>query len=346
MLNIPTSQSRTVYDPPAGDVRRPLLTPLPTPGEFLLVIDNSSLEKWKRCPKAAYYYLVLGREAHARNAALTFGGAVHVGLEKLLRGEPDEIQVTSIIKHFTENPTPPDEYRTVETAVSVLGHYRQRASFPDFAWEILADTNGLIIERAFELPLGVLEVEIELPDFGRIDKIHVAWSGRIDVVATVNGRNRICDHKTSSISGDQFVQSFQLSSQTVGYVWAARQLWPELDVTGFCLNAIHLKKPGKGQGLMDRGARGGEPPLSFARYYFDYATARMDEWANDTLTHIEDFVHCLSRGVFPMNDRQCFDKFGQCPYFPVDIIDDPVVRERFINSEQFKEVTWNPTHDR
>ena len=241
--------------PPVDDSpRRQLLTPLPTPGEFLLVLDNSSLEKFTTCPTAAKNYLVLGREAHARNAALVFGGAVHAGLEKLLVGADPQLQDEAIVNHFAKHPTPPDEYRTPACALEVLKHYRVRAGFPDYQWELLADEKGLLVERAFELPLGVIDVNEEI-SYGtfraHVTKIHVAWSGRIDAVAIANGMARVVDHKTTSIAGDQVIQDFHLSNQTIGYVWACQQLWPQFNVSGFCGNFIHLKKPNKGQGLMD-----------------------------------------------------------------------------------------------
>ena len=116
-----------------------------------------------------------------------------------------------------------------------------------------------IVERPFEIPIGVLEVgeKLQLPGWPepqQIDVIHVAWSGRIDLAAKVNGRNRVVDHKTTSVAGEQFIPSFQLSYQTQGYVWAAQQLWPELLIDSFCLDAIYLKRPGvNGHGFESHG---------------------------------------------------------------------------------------------
>lgn len=381
MLTLNTATAVIIPESPRGE-RRPLLTPIAgSPGHFLMVLDNTSLEKWKRCPTAAYHYLVLRREAHAKNAALTFGGALHEGLDLFhtrefnqaqtelgrcdMRRECDPVsQDHAIRNYFAANPTPPDDYRTVENALRVMAAYRQQVEFdPTYRWSILADDSGPLIERAFEIPLGVIELDAWINPCGGlcagapevdwepleteaglyVHSVHVAWSGRIDVVATANGKNRICDHKTSSIDGDQFVQSFQLASQTIGYVWAGRQLWPDLNIDGFCLNAIRFKKPNVGQvDLCARGARGGEPPLKFYRAFFDYSPARIEEWKEDTLTDIEDFLHCLVRGRFQHNDRHCFDKYGQCPYFMICSLYNPDVRHRMIMSEAYREVTWNP----
>jgi len=336
--------------PPVDDSpRRQLLTPLPTPGEFLLVLDNSSLEKFTTCPTAAKNYLVLGREAHARNAALVFGGAVHAGLEKLLVGADPQLQDEAIVNHFAKHPTPPDEYRTPACALEVLKHYRVRAGFPDYQWELLADEKGLLVERAFELPLGVIDVNEEI-SYGtfraHVTKIHVAWSGRIDAVAIANGMARVVDHKTTSIAGDQVIQDFHLSNQTIGYVWACQQLWPQFNVSGFCGNFIHLKKPNKGQGLMDRGVRGGDPPLNFFRAYFEYSPERLKWWHNNVIHIVSDFIHNLVRDYFPSHTKWCFGKYGACPYHNVCSQDSDALRASILNSDMFRPVTWNPLADR
>lgn len=360
-LTLPTSSVVVRPEPKADLPRRQLLTPLPEPGEFLLVLDNTALEKFTTCPTAARNYLVLGREAHARNAALTFGGAIHAGLEAFLKGEGEDATTQAVLRYFTENPAPHDEYRTPQNAVDVLRHYAVRSTFPDYAWEIKSDAVGPLIERAFELPIGVIEVESRIKGLQGIDphknideteggvwvsRIHVAWSGRIDVVATIGGLTYVVDHKTSSIDGDQFIQDFILSNQTQGYVWAGRQLWPDLDIAGFQLNAIRVKKPSAGCGLMDKGPRGGAPALHFYRVPFEYTPSRISQWHNNALLIVEDFVASLVRNEFPMHTKWCFGKYGRCPYHEVCTIDDPGVRLNVLMSDQYKAVTWNPTADR
>ena len=180
-----------------------------------------------------------------------------------------------------------------------------------------------------------------------VTRIHLAWSGRMDVIAHANNMNRVVDHKTTSIAGDQVIQDFHLSNQTVGYVWAARQLWPDLDIRGFAANFIHLKKPTKGStGLMDKGPRGGEPSLNFFRAYFEYSPDRLAQWVTNVQHILSDFIHSLSRGYFPAHTKWCFGKYGACPYHVSCVEDDPRVRDRILQSDMFKPVTWNPLADR
>jgi hypothetical protein len=354
MIALPTdTQTLTPVD--TAPPRRELLEHVEG-STYMMVLDNSSLEKLTTCPRSAEYYLIYRREAHAKNAALVFGGAIHAGIEQLLRlGNTDDALLAAIKaarNYFVSHPPPPDEYRTADIAAEVLVHYAKRATLPDYQWDLCYDSAGPLIERSFELPLGVIKLDtnIQLPTWPEpryISDVHVCWSGKIDVVVHTNELCRVVDHKTTSISGDQFVQDFQLSNQTTGYVWAARQLWPTLDVTGFCGNAIYLKRPtggrGYGDSLLARGPRGGEPPLNFFRFYFNYSPIRLEEWENNTLEILSDLLHNLRRSYFPMHTKNCFGKYGRCPYHDVCSIDDFSVRMNLLHSNLYKTVTWDPT---
>jgi hypothetical protein len=374
MITIPTTQVKTEIPPATGRTRH-LLTPLPEPGHFLFVIDNSAAEKFV-CPTLAANYLVEAREPHPTNAALIFGGALHVGIEELLRGEPLDKAQARLSKFFTDHPAPLDEYRILNNALEVLRYYQQRMTFPDYHMEILADAKGPLIERAFELPLGVLEVgafidlsqfhnydpqvlalpeEFKVNEYGHVwvSRVHVAWAGRIDVIVRVRDRAYIMDHKTTSQAGGKlrqnFVDDFHLSSQTRGYVWAAQQLWPDLNVKAFCLDAIQFKKPAIGCALMEKGPRGGEASLDFFREYFNYSQASVEWWATNALTRVEDFIHSLVRNYFPQETTYCFNrKYGKCHYWDTCLIaqDSPEAAKKLLYSHAFRPVTWNPTADR
>ena len=92
----------------------------PQRGTLLLKLDSTSVEGICKCPTFAYNYLVLHREAHAKDASLIFGGAIHEGIKLMLLGENPEAQNQIIVQYFAENPTPPDEYRTPTMALRVM----------------------------------------------------------------------------------------------------------------------------------------------------------------------------------------------------------------------------------
>lgn len=338
----------TLYPPPQGKPRQ-LLTELPQPGHYLLSVDNSTLEGYQRCPTYTLYNLVYRRQAHARNAALTMGGAIHRGIELQLLGEPPEVQDRAILDYFSANPAPLDEYRTPTLAIQIMRHYRERSAEPDYSLQVLGDPP--IIERPFELPLGVIEVctHLRLPDWQHprfVKAIHVAWMGRIDVIAHILHGNRVVDHKTTSIAGETYSTGFILSHQTIGYTWAARQLYPQLDIKGICINAIHMKRPANGQtptNLTARGPKGGEPPLNFFRLHFDYTEDRCQEWAVNCMAIIEDMVHCLVRNFYPMHTHSCVNKYGRCQFHDVCCLENTTARHQMLTSDDlFEPVTWSP----
>lgn len=362
MISIDTSQTQVFPPEPKGRKLRELLTHLHG-DDYLLVVDNSAIETFTTCNRYAYHYLVHAREGHARNAALTFGGAIHVGLEHIERDEGREAWSETdtakyVVQYFQDNPTPTDEYRNPVTALEVLAAYRERRKLPDYQWEVVSDNQGPLIERPFEIPLGVLEVnsEIHLPHWENarfVGKVHVAWAGRIDEVVHVHNLNRVADHKTTSIAGDQFTGDFHLNNASIGYVWAGQQLWPEKNISGFCLNAIHLRKPIAGVPLTSPGPRGGKPALDFFRAYFDYSQERINAWEDNAMTLVEDFLTCLvreqERGAgrgFPMHTKWCFNKYGKCQFHDVCTVDQHEARMRLLHSEMYKNVTWDPTLER
>lgn len=390
MTTLPTNSTILYPPPPPNNQRRPFLTPIPNlPGEFLLVLDNTALDHVKRCHKNGQIYLILGREARPRNAALAYGGAIHQGLEvfhkhQWIKGKEEANEKTeeqfgkaaqdqAILSYFASNPAPANDYRTPAAALEVLTHYRRRCNpdlYPDYDWEILSDANGPIIERPFEIPMGVMDVDFHVPvdkdkiEEGeepvwsdlhgsyshRVSRIHLAWSGRIDLIARINGLPHIVDHKTSSIDETKHTEGFPLASQVIGYIFAYREmasrgLLPDFNISHFCLNAINLKRPlvKAPLSMIERGPRGGDPQLSFYRAYFQYSEDRISRWLNDTKLLIEDFLHSVSRAHFPLNDRACFDKYGRCPYWDACTIDKEEIGDKFLMSEAYKEVTWNPT---
>jgi hypothetical protein len=347
MIDIDIELPSTTPPPPKGALRD-LLVKLPEEGHYLMTVDNSTLESFERCPTAFLYHFVYRRQPHARNASLTFGGAIHKAIEVLLRGGSEQDQTRAIFDYFTENPCPPDEYRTAPLATEIMKHYRQRAILPDYEWTVLEHGGEPLIERPFEVPLGAITVNTDLrlphwiePRF--VKTIWVAWSGRLDVVADTRGTNRIIDHKTTSIAGDRFTQQFPLSHQTQGYTWAAQRLYPELDIKGICINAIYITKPKNGTtNLLAPGPRGGAPVLDFFRSYYDYTPERLVEWERNCLLIIEDLIHNLVRNFYPMLTHHCVNRFGLCPFYDVCSLDEVKSRHNLLMSEGYEDFTWSP----
>lgn len=350
-LTLPTAAVSAPPPPKDFKLSPDILVRIGDTDDYLMSIDNTKLQTFMTCPMKAFYYILLRREPQAHNAALVFGGAIHVGIESMLHGESPEQQDELVRTFFLDHPTPLDEYRTVTNAIEVMGHYRRRSAFDDYQWEILSDVAGPIIERPFEVPLDVVNVdcEIQLPTWSEprhVRRINIAWSGRIDLVASVRGKPLVIDHKTTSIGDDKFMQDFQLSGQTRGYVWSGQTMWPELGISGIGINVFYLKKPAANTGLTERGPRGGEPALKFMRCYFDYSAQSLTNWAESASDICKTFIYHLVIGAFPMYDKSCFGKYGKCGYHDCCTFDETEIRLRMLQSSAYKDVSWNPLDER
>lgn len=348
-MNISLDLSSVVTDQPVEPCRE-IIRPIPDSDDYLLVLDNSSMEKFTTCPRASQYYSVYRREASGSSAALVFGGAVHVGLEQYYLGASQEKVISSALKFLQDKPIPVDDYRTPAALADLLIAYIERCDLPDYKLEVV-DNGTKLIETAFEVPLGRIEVgaKIKLPQwqsYRPIRYIYLAWSGRMDIIGLAHEQIRVVDHKTSKIDDGNYLKSYLLATQTLGYVWASRQIWPELDITSFCLNLIRFKQPTGSGPITLPGPRGGKPALEFSRHYYNYSRDRINEWRENVLAICSDFISNLVRGYFPQHPQWCFGKYGQCQYHHVCSTDERNVRETILNSELYKTVTWDPTNER
>lgn len=352
---------------------RPLLTPIPgTSNDFQFSIDNSSLERFTTCARAAEYYIVNRRELSVYSAPLAFGKAIHSALETkyLHQGGSREAvrqrQLEQVVHEFQDNPIPVGDHRTLDRAMDVVERYDK--AFPVEPFSVITHpvTGEKCVEMRFEKELGKIEINDWVPIWPSLDlnlpglklgyihssgnmvtnfpsntlvathvyiaSVYALWTGRIDMIVEMDGLNWIMDHKTTQMMGPQFFAEFQLSNATVGYAWAAQQILGQ-PIAGLILNALCVRKP----------SRTGTS-TEFGRERFFYTQDQLEEWHNNTLVLVSDFLHHLRRAYFPMETKWCFAKYGKCPYH--DVCSMPAKdRKEILASSQFKSVTWNPLAD-
>jgi len=326
------------------------------PGEFNLQIDNSSLEVFNACAKSAEYKLVDAREAPPK-AALTYGSAVHEGLEVYYRDKTLGIKSDTEMRQdmfaaaqvpFEKQPVPLDEWRTSDRAIDTLQRYMKHYEHEDIV--VQTRDNVPLVEMPFSLPLTVLEYAptqlnwkfSELVDPStypdeladkpvEVNRINVYWTGKIDLVLTLDGRDTwISDHKTTSMLGGTYWADFELSNQTIGYNWAGWKIIGELP-RGLLLNVIYSRPPLK-SGLVK---------TEFHRHRYYYRQDQIEEWEYNTSILVSDFCSNLLRGEFPMMFRWCVGKYGVCPYH--DVCKSPASQRRMVlNTDLYSDVTWSP----
>ena len=308
--------------------KRILFENIPNTNDKILRIDNSSLEQFTTCSRAAEYYLINGRETSAPRSALTFGGAIHKGLEVLLtKGispESKQLAFNSMLGCFANDPVPVEEWRTPDRAIEVLEQYCK--FYPSEMFSVVrTPEQKAMVELPFALPLG----DVLLPDNSRV---YILWTGRIDGIIQWDNQYWALDHKTSSMKGPTFWKDFELSQQMIGYTWAASQLLGQR-ITGVVINGLFCRKPSKAG-----------TPTEFERQRFAYPDYMLQEWHQNTLTLVSDFLGHYSRSFFPKQTKWCCGKYGLCSYHSVCTAS-PTDRDFILQSSDFKDVTWSPLNN-
>lgn len=328
------------------------MIPLPLLDGDTLLLDNSSLETFTTCPRAAQYLVCQKRKSSADKVALRFGGIIHSALEVRYRSatpmlaQTDAVQDCMLAKAQVEYEkwlsTSPsildDDFRTFSCAAELIRLYGQQYPFESFDLVKLSDGRPFV-EVPFALPLGEIEVNARMlvrDESGSVAERHVAiiklvWTGRIDLAYRLDKRLYVLDHKTTSILGPSYFTTFEDSHQLIGYTWAAKQL---LDQTphGFVVNAIAVRRPTKTGKAFE-----------FLRQAIAVSEWQLTEWQHDTISIVAKFVQGCQEGYLPKHRAWCVGKFGPCPYRSVCTLP-PEQREVMLASGEFQDSTWSPLH--
>lgn len=345
----PLSNISLIRSPSTPETPTHLLSTDPSlpPDTYILRIDNSSLEVFQTCPRAAFHHLVQ-RRIKPPSSALKFGGAVHVALEAYYKAIATNTPIipadliTLALNYYAGTQVFGTDHRTPEYLSTVLLSY-----FHEYEWNDFPVADPSHVERPFALTLGELELDRCLPFTALqllgegpdeplfVKKLIVLWSGRIDLFTSYLDKPSICDHKTSSIEGPTFYEQFRLSQPIHGYVWAARQMFDIPKLNHFVLNAIILRKVTKtGKGI------------EFIRRPYDITDYHINEWQQDVMLEISNFVHLLSESYFPKAPIWCVGKFGVCQFHDVCTLSSDAEKKALIQSELYAPVTWSPLNDR
>ena len=167
------------------------------------------------------------------------------------------------------------------------------------------------IEFEFSFPL-----EINHPETGD----PLLYGGRFDMVGSYLQSLWVVDEKTATRLGPQWLKSFTLRGQLIGYCYAARQF--ELPVNGFIVRGI-----------------------SFLRDYYGHAEVievvpdyRLEQWREQLDLDVEDMVRDYNRGKFGMAFGEACNSYGGCPFR--NLCDKEDWKEWW---EQHYEISrWNP----
>lgn len=352
-LSIPLPHSDPTPSHPSGPPRR-LLQPSPDhPDDYILEIDNSSLEQFTVCKKKYSNYAIHSREAQRDQSALLFGGLFHSCEElRLQHGLTPEVisrQREIVQTHFLSHPVAPDDHRTADRMITVLNHYNTFYAEDRWPERVLVWQEHKFLERAFKCELCTIPINAELTHYWHKDlvinsqelkkihvrNLHILWTGRIDLILQDSHGLWVVDHKTSSMGGREFEEAFRLARQTVGYAWAAQQIL-RAPILGCQINAVIIR-------ALAKTARATSPREEFNRFTYHYSQDRIDEWFCDIKLILTDLATSLLSGSFPMTGPKSFK--SPCVYcdYHTNCQLPRASRLADLASDLYRDVTWNPT---
>lgn len=264
--------------------------------------DSSSLNTYVSCPRRYYWRYVrnlLPRDYKA--APLDFGTAIHEAL-RLWYTNHNAVKAIEAF-HDLWDERFADKKRTHEKGIDLLTGYFERYGKRDtFDW--ISEP-----ECVFKIRFG-----------------SCFFVGRFDGVINFQGTPYVIDHKTATRMGSNYFYQFRPDMQMTAYTWAAKQLFPDLDIRGVFLNILYFTTK-----QMD--------------YHRD--TTERQEW------EIEEFLDVASRNIAEIRVKNREDHmdweprwsycqhWGTCPYRDLCTEEDP---QPLIDT-LYREEEWDPEEE-
>jgi len=194
-------------------------------------INASSAEVIQTCRRKAYYALKRNLRNAEESDALLFGKALHTAMEAFYLAKPGERTLEQVEGLFVDSAGPmlahiPDtDKRSVSNGRKIIRAYFE--TYRDDPWTVVVDAAGPVVERKFELQTAIPWMVVH----GQIDCI---------LQNTETGEVVVCDHKTSSSLGSDFMNRISPNLQFSLYSWAANQLG--FNVQRVMVNGIQVAK--------------------------------------------------------------------------------------------------------
>lgn len=292
-------------------------------GKTLVRINSSSLSVIQECLRKSQYLLHEKWRSENEAPATIFGSAIHKALEvyyggnmadrklpKLetmelmsyghkVEGEETELLLKAT-RAFIEKAHPlaalPEmDKRSIQNGVWTLYHYFQ--SFINDPYIAFVDEAGPFIERGFSFRLHEDE------------KLIIDYFGTIDLVVKhiKNGDVMVCDHKTSSMVGNDFYNRLKPNAQYTGYLLGAREVF-KLDTNSFLVSCLQVKsKP-----ITSRGTPPHFPRQVTTRDENDY-----EEFKDSVIWAVTNYLDALSVSTFPMMNVNACAMYAGCSFLQV-----------------------------
>lgn len=254
-----------------------------------IYINSSSIDLIQSCRKKAFFALERNLRGTEQSDALVFGSALHKALEAFysapILGNERAITVSQVQDVFEKNANglaelPDSEKRSVANGKKIISNYI--ATYKNDPWVVVVDSHGPVVERSFELESSVPGVTIH----GQIDCLLQNVETKEIVV---------CDHKTSSSLGADFLNRVKPNIQFSIYTWAANQL-------GFKVDQV-----------MVNGIQVAKTKADLLRVFTKRDQNDFDEMFETINDSVVLWKQAKASKIWPMNSSSC-GQWGGCQY--------------------------------
>jgi len=307
---------------------------------FPPALDNTIVERWRKCRRLCWYEHVLGCSSPVRNEHLHFGGCYAAGVETARRafyseGKSLDASIVAgsqrILAEWGDYTPPDNTVKTRANCIDAFDRYAKEVypfGIDDLIPYRVAPDAPPMIEFSF-----ALELPFHHPDTG--EPLH--YAGRADMVGTYRSQcdNRpwegktlwAVDEKSTKDMGPLWANQWRLSGQFIGYVKALREL-ENITVEGVCVRGVCLYKT--------------QAP-KFQESFVPIPEWRVNDWWNNLLGTVEEMImfyrYCTGQDVLPGRDwGHACSSYGGCSFLDVCEIEHPIP---FLETEYF-ERRWNP----
>ena len=175
------------------------------------VFDYSTISSFQTCRKKYYFEHVRNLKPKIKGAALTFGQAVHEGLEQWYKMKALNPALDAFKACYEDREG--EEVRTVENGCKLLTEYTKK-------YEVEPFTPIDKSEEGFIFPLS-----------------NGLYGGRLDLPVLWDGQMWIMEHKTTTRLSGSYFDQFSLDKQVTGYIIGLEELYGERCM-GCIINAM------------------------------------------------------------------------------------------------------------
>lgn len=255
-------------------------------------INASSAEIIHTCRRKAFYALNRNLRSEEGSEALVFGKAIHRALELFYSTSPDRRSLEQVQWAFMDaaapylSAVPSSDKRSIENGKKILEKYFN--VYSNDPWMVVIHDKKPMVEFPFEI-----KVNEKMTIHGQIDCL--LQNMETDEIV-------VCDHKTSSSLGSDFMSRIKPNMQFSAYAWAANKLG--FDVQNVMVNGIQVAKT----------------KTDLLRVFTKRNEADFREMFESFDEACSMFLRAKQANSWPMNSASC-SHYGGCPYRDICSLD-------------------------